>query len=157
MTSPLRAFKSEKFDTTTFRFEPFEIRFASWKPGCYEQLSYGLHRYLYVDDEGVLHNVDRWTAIHAELNRVNHSGLAINPLSWSSEHPGLFCEAWTQLPFMWARAAAMCSGLLPVRHVLDDGRWLYEYRGVPLTTYARISRTLGYERLQNAPTGQKVG
>lgn len=146
--------QAKRLDPVTLRFEPCEVRFGSWKPGCYEQMSYGLRRYLYVDDDGGLHNVDRWVAVHAELNRVRGSTAGVaNPLSWAADSHSLFCDARAQLPIMWARAAVMCTGLLPLRWVHADGHQVDEYRGVPLTTYGAISRTLGYE-LQQAAAAQ---
>ncbi len=138
--------QAKRFNVSALRFEPCEIRFSVWRPGCYEQMSYGLHRYLFVDGEGKLHNVDRWLAIHAEINRVRSEGEAtVVPLSWSSETESLFCDARAQLPIMWARAAVFCSGLLPIRHKDGrDGHFVDEYRGVLGATYNRIRDSLGY-------------
>lgn len=149
--------QAKRLNVATLCFEPSEVRFGNWTPGCYEQLSYGMRRYLYVDDRGGLHNVDRWIAVHAEINRVRGSSVDVpNPLSWSPESQSLFCDARAQLPTMWARAAVMCTGLLPIRHVdRADGHQVDEYRGVLGTTYDRIRRTLGYE-IQRAPTTEKV-
>jgi hypothetical protein len=141
----------------SLRFEPCEVRFGHWPPGCYEQMSYGMRRYLYVDEQGGLHNVDRWIAVHAEINRaMGSSSGAPNPLSWSPENQSLFCDARAQLPTMWARAAVMCTGLLPIRHVDGaDGHYVDEYRGVLGTTYNRIRLTLGYGT-QRASTTERV-
>jgi hypothetical protein len=149
--------QAKRLNVATLRFEPCEVRFGKWMPGCYEQMSYGLRRYLYVDDEGGLHNVDRWIAVHAEINRAKGQVIgAPNPLSWSLESQSLFCDARAQLPTMWARAAVMCTGLLPIRHVDSaDGHYVDEYRGVLGTTYNRIRLTLGYET-QRAFTTEQV-
>ncbi len=149
--------QAKRLNVATLRFEPGEVRFGNWTPGCYEQMSYGMRRYLYVDDRGGLHNVDRWIAVHAEINRAKGSSVdAPNPLSWSPESQSLFCDARAQLPTMWARAAVMCTGLLPIRHVdRADGHQVDEYRGVLGTTYNRIRLTLGYET-QRAFTTEKV-
>ena len=149
--------QAKRLNVAALRFEPREVRFGYWTPGCYEQMSYGMRRYLYVDDEGGLHNVDRWIAVHAEINRT--MGLASdapNPLSWSPESLSLFCDARAQLPTMWARAAVMCTGLLPIRHVDGaGGHYVDEYRGVLGTTYNRIRLTLGYGT-QRASMTEKV-
>jgi len=149
--------QAKRLNVATLRFEPCEVRFGKWMPGCYEQVSYGLRRYLYVDDQGGLHNVDRWIAVHAEINRAKGSAIgAPNPLSWSLESESLFCDARAQLPTMWARAAVMCTGLLPIRHVdRADGHHVDEYRGVLSTSYNRIRLTLGYE-IQPESTTEKV-
>jgi hypothetical protein len=137
--------QAKRFNISTLRFEPIEVRFGGWKPGCYEQMSYGLRRYLFVDREGNLHNIDRWLAIHAEILRARESGLHVPvPLSWSLDSESLFCDARAQLPIMWARAAVMCNGLLPIRRVTSDGSYLDEYRGVLAATYTRIRDTLRY-------------
>jgi hypothetical protein len=138
--------QAKRLNVATLRFEPFEVRFGNWTPGCYEQMAYGMHRYLFVDDQGGLYNVDRWTAVHAEINRARSTGDSPNPLSWSPDSRSLFCDARAQLPIMWARAAVMCTGLLPIRHIDGvDGHYVDEYRGVPGTTYNGIRLTLGYE------------
>jgi hypothetical protein len=149
--------QARRLNVVTLRFEPCEVRFGSWPPGGYEQMSYGLRRYLYVDNQGLLHNVDRWVAVHAEINRARGSvGGVMNPVSWSPASESLFCDARAQLPIMWARAAIMCTGLLPVRHVdAVDGHFVDEYRGVIGTTYNRIRQTLGYE-IQQALASEKV-
>lgn len=137
--------RAKRFNVSTFRFEPIDVRFGGWKPGCYEQLSYGLPRYLYVDEVGTLHNIDRWLAIHAEIKRARESGLVVAvPLFWSPKNESLYCDARAQLPIMWARAAVMCNGLLPIRRVTSEGIYLDEYRGVLGTTYNRIRDTLRY-------------
>ncbi|WP_298207541.1 hypothetical protein [Ferrimicrobium sp.] len=149
--------QAKKLNVATLCFEPCEVRFGNWMPGCYEQMSYGMHKYLYVDDQGVLYNVDRWIAVHAEINRVRGSGFgAPNPLSWSLESQSLFCDARAQLPTMWARAAVMCTGLLPIRHVDPaDGHYVDEYRGVLGTTYNRILLTLGYKAQHRSMTEEE--
>lgn len=149
--------QAKRLNMATLRFEPCEVRFGYWTPGCYEQMSYGLRRYLYVDDQGGLHNLDRWIAVHAEINRAMGSTVGVtNPISWSPETQSLFCDARAQLPMMWARAAVMCTGLLPIRHAdTADGHYVDEYRGVLGTTYNRIRLTLGYE-VQRAPMTEKV-
>ncbi len=149
--------QAKRLNPASLRFEPCEVRFGHWAPGCYEQMSYGLRRYLYVDDQGGLHNVDRWIAVHAEINRaMGSSGGAPNPLSWSPESLSLYCDARAQLPTMWARAAVMCTGLLPIRHVDGaDGHYVDEYRGVLGATYNRIRLTLGY-RSRRASTTDSV-
>lgn len=150
--------QARRFNVATLRFEPYEVRFGNWRTsGCYEQKSYGIPRYLYVDDRGLLHNLDRWIAVHAEIHRsrLSDSGV-LNPLAWSPKSESLFCDARVQLPIMWARAAIMCTGLLPIRHLgAADGHYLDEYRGVLATTYNKIRLTLGYPA-QSAPTSQKV-
>lgn len=146
--------QAKRLNPASLWFEPCEVRFGGWKPGCYEQLSYGLRRYLFVDQAGGLHNVDRWVATHAELNRVRGlTGSIAIPLSWSPDSQSLVCDARAQLPIMWARAAVMCTGLLPLRRVLPGNHHVDEYRGVPGTTYNAIRKTLGYE-LQAAPVSQ---
>lgn len=148
--------QAKRLNAASLRFEPCEVRFGHWAPGCYQQMSYGLRRYLYVDDQVGLHNVDRWIAVHAEINRVMGSSRgAPNPLSWSPESLSLFCDARAQLPAMWARAAVMCTGLLPIRHVDGaDGHYVDEYRGVLGTTYNRIRLTLGYRTQRASTTGR---
>lgn len=149
--------QAKRLNVATLRFEPSEVRFGYWLPGCYEQMSYGMRRYLYVDDQRRLHNVDRWIAVHAEIKRTGGSSIgAPNPLSWSPETQSLFCDARAQLPTMWARASVMCTGLLPMRHAdRDAGHHVDEYRGVLATTYNRIRLTLGYGT-QRASTTEKV-
>ena len=148
--------QAKRLNVASLRFEPCEVRFGHWAPGCYEQMSYGMRRYLFVDDQGVFHNVDRWIAVHAEIQRaMGSSSGAPNPLSWSLESQSLFCDARAQLPTMWARAAVMCTGLLPIRHVdRADGHYVDEYRGVLGTTYNRIRLTLGY-KTQRASTTER--
>ncbi|MGO9333368.1 MAG: hypothetical protein ACLQCU_04810 [Acidimicrobiales bacterium] len=134
-----------RLNVTTLRFEPCEVRFGNWVPGCFEQMSYGIHKFLFVDDARRLHNTDRWVAVHAELNRISRAGgPARNPLAWSPESQSLFCDARAQLPSMWARAAVMCTGLLPIRRSEGDGHFVDEFRGVHDTTYRRIAQTLRY-------------
>jgi hypothetical protein len=137
--------QAKRFNVSTLRFEPIEVRFGGWKPGCYEQMSHGLRRYLFVDEEGKLHNIDRWLATHAEIRRARESGLSVAvPLAWSPKNESLLCDSRAQLPIMWARAAVMCNGLLPIRRVTSDGHYLDEYRGVLGATYTRIRDTLRY-------------
>ena len=144
--------QAKRLNVATLRFVPCEVRFGQWRPGCYEQMSYGMRRYLFVDDQEGLHNLNRWIAVHAEINRARKSIGVANPLSWSPESQSLYCDARAQLPTMWARAAVMCTGLLPIRHIDPvDGHHVDEYRGVLGTTYNRIRLTLGYEA-QRAPT-----
>ncbi len=119
-------------------------------------MSYGMRRYLFVDNDRGLHNVDKWVAVHAELNRIRQSGTAnINPISWSIRTQSLFCDARAQLPTMWARAAVMCTGLLPIRN-RQDRHFVDEFRGVHDTSYKMIATTLGYA-LQQPPAELVVG
>jgi hypothetical protein len=143
--------QARRLDPATMKFEPVEVRGGRWYPGCFEQSSRGLRRFLFVDDDGALHNVDRQVAIHAEIRRARrrdervHAGGA--PLAWDQRTERLVCSVRARLPLMHERAAVLCSGLLPgVQDVDLHGEQMpaFIYEGVAATTFKRIIETLDY-------------
>lgn len=143
--------QARQLDPATMTFGPVDIRGGRWHPGCFEQRSRGVARYLFVDDNGMLHNTSRQLAIHAEVRRARRNGERVHaggvPLAWDQRTERLVCSAAARLPLMHERAAVLCSGLLPeVRYVDLHGQRTaaFVYEGVAATTYKRIVDSLGY-------------
>jgi hypothetical protein len=143
--------QARELDAATMTFEPVEIRGGRWRPGCFEQRSRGIARYLFVDDDGALHNTSRQVAIHAEIRRATRNGRPVYaggvPIAWDKQTERLLCGSLARLPLMHERAAILCSGLLPTtKRVELHGRptSALVYEGVAATTYGSIIRSLDY-------------
>lgn len=143
--------QARQLDPATMSFEPTEVRGGRWHAGCFEQRAGGITRYLFVDDEGKLHNTSRQVAIHAEIRRARRNDASVHargvPLAWDPSTERLVCSARSRLPLMHERAAILCSGLLPqIRDVGLHGQQTaaFVYEGVSATTYRGIARSLDY-------------
>jgi hypothetical protein len=124
------------------RYEPIDVKYARWPAGCFEQLSNGRRKYIFVDDDDRRHVCDRWVATHAEIRRQRRLGRSVpEALSWDEATGRMAVLASAQLPTQWARAAALCSGLAPRR--VTEQRWYDIYEGVPLTMFGRFTKSLG--------------
>ena len=140
-------FAALKFDVDRLRFGHMEspIRWGNFPPGCYEQRSRGRNRYVFVDDEGSAHLLDRWVAIHAELARQRRAGTVVRDvLRWDHRTGRMVCLSAAQLPTPLARAAVLCSGLPPRRST--SGQWTDIYEGIKVQLYARFCRALDHPR-----------
>jgi hypothetical protein len=135
-------FGAKVLDTGTLRYEPIEVRYANWPAGCFEQLSNGRRKYIFVDDDDARYICDRWVATHAELRRRRRRGEPVrDALKWDMERERMVVIATAQLPTPWARAAVFSSGLSPRRRTGDT--WWDVFEGVPLRTYGKFAKALG--------------
>lgn len=143
--------QARQLDPRTLTFEPVEIRGGRWWPGCFEQRSRGVARYLFVDESGQFHNTGRQIAIHAEIRRARTQGKVVYargvPLGWDPSTERLVCGLAARLPLMHERSAILCSGLLPeVQNVVlhEEETLALVYEGVAATTYNSIRKALDY-------------
>ena len=96
------------------RFLPCAVRYGQFPPGCFRQRSRGIDLYIFVDDNGTTYAIDRWLAIHAELDRRRRNGLrAKTPVAWDPTSNRLAVACNAQLPTAWSRAAILSTGLPP--------------------------------------------
>jgi len=134
-------FRAKQLNLRAMRFEAIDVKYANWPPGCFEQLSNGRRRYIFVDDEDVRHVCDRWIATHAEIRRQRRAGHRVpEVLRWDMASERMAVLATAQLPTHWARAAVLCSGLPPRR--VEGSPWTDIYEGVRLLMYGRFCRAL---------------
>lgn len=134
-------FGAKQLNVQTMRYEPVDVKYARWPAGCFQQLSNGRHKYIFVDDDNQRYVCDRWVATHAEVRRQRRLGRTAPPtLSWDKDTERMAVLASAQLPTQWARAAALCSGLAPRR--VTRQRWYDIYEGVPLTMFGRFTKFL---------------
>jgi hypothetical protein len=134
-------FRAKQLNVHEMRYEPIDVKYANWPAGCFEQLSNGRRKYIFVDDEDERHVCDRWIATHAEIRRQRRAGRRVPEILWwdmSTERMAVLATA--QLPTYWARAAALCSGLSPRR--VERARWTDIYEGVRLLMYGRFCKAL---------------
>lgn len=134
-------FQAKRFDPLRLRFVDVDVSRDAWPAGCFEQRSRGRNRYLFVDDAGTRHVLDRWVAIHSELHRTRSVGIAVPPvLEWDSATERMANLAAARLPIQWARTAVLCTGLAPWRST--SGPWTDIYDGVKATVFNRICDAL---------------
>ncbi len=125
------------------RFTATDISYGQFPPGCFRQLSRGIYRYLFVDDDQTLHAMTRWLAVHAELDRRRRAGLdAPTPVAWGPRTGRLTVTCNAQLPTAWARAVVLSSGLPPIRRWSEDRALVDVYDGVGANTFRRIVDSL---------------
>lgn len=132
-------FRALRFDVDRLRFQDLNesIRWGDFPPGCYEQRSRGRNRYIFVAEDRSPRVVDRWVAIHAELDRQRRAGEHVpETLWWDRRTERMASLAAAQLPTPLARAAVLCSGLPPRRST--SGRWTDTFEGVNVRLYAGI-------------------
>lgn len=76
-------------------------------PGAYEFTRYGPPRYFFVDTDGRA-EVEKWIAVYAELRRIGR-----NVIFYRDSDQTLLVPARLPLPLLYARCAALRTGLLP--------------------------------------------
>jgi hypothetical protein len=134
-------FRAKQLNAHTLRFEPIDVKYANWPAGCFEQLSNGRLRYIFVNDHDDRYVCDRWVATHAEIRRQRRAHIDVpQVLRWDKLTQRMAVLARAQLPTYWARAAALCSGLPPRR--VERGQWTDIYEGVRLVMYGKFCRAL---------------
>jgi hypothetical protein len=134
-------FSAKQLNAQTLRYEPIDVKYARWPSGCFEQLSNGRRKYIFVDDHNRRHVCDRWVATHAEIRRQRRIGRPVpEAVSWDRSTGRMVVLANAQLPTQWARAAAFCAGVAPRR--VTGQRWYDVYQGVPLTMFGRFTNAL---------------
>lgn len=134
-------FGARQLNVQTLRYEPIEVKYARWPAGCFEQLSLGRRKYIFVDDDDRRHVCDRWVATHAEIRRQRRLSRPVpDALSWDQTTGRMAVRASAQLPTQWARAATLCAGVAPRR--ITGQRWYDVYEGVPVTMFGRFTRSL---------------
>lgn len=134
-------FRARQLDVRTLRFRHIDVQYARWPAGCFEQLSQGRNKYLFVDDNDSRFVTDRWVATHAELRRVRRAGgWTPDVIRWDQTSLNMACLAGAQLPTHWSRAAIFCSGLPPTR--IQTEPWCDLYQGVRATMYGRFCKAL---------------
>lgn len=139
-------FRAKRLNLRSMCFEPIDVKYANWPPGCFEQLSQGRRKYIFVNDDDERHVCDRWVATHAEIRRERRAGRPVpNVLRWDMSSDRMAVLSTAQLPTHWSRAATLCTGLPPRR--IKDGRWTDVYEGVRLVMYGRFCRALGIQPL----------
>lgn len=138
-------FRAKQLNLRSMRFEPIDVRYANWPPGCFEQLSQGRRKYIFVNDDDDRHVCDRWVATHAEIRRQRNAGRRVpEVLCWDMASERMAVLSTAQLPTHWSRAAALCTGLPPRR--ITDPPWTDVYEGVRIVMYAKFCRALDIER-----------
>jgi hypothetical protein len=134
-------FRAKQLKVRTMRYEPIDVKYANWPAGCFEQLSNGRRKYIFVDDDNNRHVCDRWIATHAELRRERRAGRQVpDVLRWDLGTERMAVLATAQLPTYWARAAILCSGMSPRR--VMGAQWTDIYEGVRLVMYGRFCKAL---------------
>jgi hypothetical protein len=137
-------FRAKQLNVQRMRYEPVDVKYAQWPPGCFEQLANGRRKYIFVDDDDNRYVCDRWVATHAEIRRQRRLGrLVPQVLGWDKETERMAVLSSAQLPTHWARAAAFCSGLPPRR--AKSTPWVDIYEGVRLLTYGRFCTALAIQ------------
>lgn len=119
------------------RFDPVSLRFhkiiAAPAAGLVEVAAFGRTRYLF-GNAGVWRHVRRATGVYLELARTGHK-----VISWTAAGGGtLSVPSLARLPALPARAATLCSGVLPA---VTDERLLYT--NVPTDVASAICRAVG--------------
>jgi hypothetical protein len=118
----------------------FDVEALRWhstdddgEPGLYQYESYGPPMFRLIND-GQVFAVDLATGVYAALCRWGGNRLRYMDQSVNGE---LWVHLAAPLPTLQARAAALCTGLAPVKR----GRGLV-YRNVPRAVVRRIARSL---------------
>jgi hypothetical protein len=136
-------FGAEALELPTLRYRPVEAERIR-EPGCYRQKSRGMNVYGFVDDDGAIHHLDRWTATHAELARVRARGEATpDVVAYDPDTLRLKVDARAQLPTPWARLAMASTGLAPTTVKPGSGNWYQVFEGVEANAYRDIKNSLG--------------
>lgn len=139
-------FRAKQLNLRSMRFEPIDVRYANWPPGCFEQLSQGRRKYIFVNDDDDRHVCDRWVATHAEIRRQRNKGCPVpDVLRWDKSSERMAVLSTAQLPIHWSRAAALCTGLPPRR--IRVAPWTDVYEGVRPVMYNRFCGALGIRPL----------
>lgn len=134
-------FQAKRLDVQSMRYEPVDVKYARWPAGCFEQLSMGRRKYIFVDDDDTRYVCDRWVATHAELRRRRRAGEPVpTAIHWDRRSERLAVLASAQLPTAWTRAAALCSGLAPRR--VEHRDWVDIFEGVRARMYGRFCKAL---------------
>jgi hypothetical protein len=125
----------EMFETRSGRWSPVE---SDSEPGLYRYERGWRKELRWRDDDGQPHHVDMALGAWCELRRVDRR----REIRWEQEsvHGNLLVPVRFPAPVLHARAAAMCSGLAPVK----EGRMLM-YRNVPKDVAEAVASTLGQE------------
>lgn len=134
-------FRARQLNVQRMRYEPVDVKYAQWPPGCFEQLVNGRRKYIFVDDDDQRYVCDRWVATHAEIRRQRRLGRQVlDVLLWDQASERMVVPATAQLPTHWARAAVLSSGIPPRR--IQAERWVDVYEGVRLRTFGRFQQAL---------------
>lgn len=134
-------FGARKLNVQTLKYEHIDVKYANWPPGCFEQLSNGRRKYIFVDDNDVRYVCDRWVATHAEIRRQAGTDVSLpSVVQWDKVTDRLAVRSTAQLPTTWARAAALCSGIMPRR--VEGQQWWDIYEGVELHMFGEFTKAL---------------
>jgi len=135
-----------------YGIERFDVRFLNWErashdgaPGLYRYDVWGRPEYRFVSDPGIVYSVDWSLGVHAELARTRRREIHY---ALESVNGTLRVPFAAQLPALQARAAALCTGLMPR---LQDRRW--HYANVPRSTADAIAASLGQVLVVDAVEG----
>ncbi len=125
---------------TRYGVKRFDVKDLRWRTagddnetGLYQYESYGPAMFRLVDRDGIF-SVDLPTGVYAALSRWGTNRLRYAEQSVNGE---LWAHLMAPLPTLQARAAALCSGLAPVKR----GN-VFVYRNVPRGIARRIARSL---------------
>lgn len=111
---------------------------ADRSPGLYSYDVWGREEFRWVDGSGRYLKVDKFTGTYAELRRLRRVEQLKLRLDTSTGE--LTVPADAPLPALQARAAVMCSGLVPAFDRRDRTR---SYVNVPRSIAERIAESLG--------------
>jgi hypothetical protein len=139
-TPGARGYGVERFDPRLLKFGRVETDSG---PGLYRYDVWGKPEFRFVADDGVYYKVDWALGVHAELRRCGKREIRYNP---DSVNGTLKVPFRAQLPALHARAAVLCSGLMPR---LDNWKW--HYPNVPLETASAIAAALGQALILQEP------
>jgi hypothetical protein len=141
-------FGARRLNVRNLTFEPVDVKYANWPAGCFEQLSSGRRKYIFVDDDDVRYVCDRWVATHAEIRRQASADPALpSVVLWDKATNRLAVRSTAQLPTMWARAAALCSGIVPRR--VEGQQWWDIYEGIELHMFGAFAKALDLKRISS--------
>jgi hypothetical protein len=112
-------------------------------PGLYRYDLWGRPEFRFVADDGVYYKVDLALGVHAELRRCGKPEIRYTP---DSVNGTLKVPFRAQLPALHARAAVLCSGLMPR---LDNWKW--HYPNVPLEAANAIAVAVGQALILEEP------
>jgi hypothetical protein len=129
-----------------FGVERFSAAALQWiaatsdgQPGLYRYQRYGHYDFRFLTADHHYHALEMNTGIYAELSRAGRRVIRYEP---EATNGTLLVPAAAPLPILHARAAVLCSGLLPT---FDRAERTRRFLNVPRETARRIAHALDQE------------
>jgi hypothetical protein len=131
-----KGFGVERFNATNLRWAAAA---SDASPGLYRYQRYGHYDFRFLTTDHHHHALEMNTGIYAELSRIGRRVLRYEP---EATNGTLVVPAAAPLPILHARAAVLCSGLLPA---FDRTERTRRFVNVPRETARRIAHALDQE------------